>query len=612
MLGQIACLLQLLFLAGLSSADHKGPQLTNLTETEIKYAHIYWKYKPTERITRDVGQPVGSRLTNLGYRFLVPSAERLAGITYVGHAARLRLALERARNGEALRIGALGGSITTGHGVGGGNYTYLQYFMDWLNAAMPPHQSSSEAGGDTASAGETGAVDPGPRRRVLHGWVDKAGGAAKGESVIGGGRNDRVGRIRRGLRGDGPRHMLMWPQRQRNLLSAEHSFLNGAVPGTMSGYTSSCLKIHLIPNPDLVFVEFTVNDSHLSSWGEEDSPRRPLERLLRKVLNLPSNPAVVLVNMFAMGPSNGIYWQTAEREFMEFTAYYGLPSVSLRAAVFPSATAGGAEEVSPGAIFNGGAMHPGRGGHVVVTELLITLCLEVALVAARPLPPPLFPGNHGATVETCYIQDQLQALVQQPVVGWNWTDEGRGKWGYVATEPGKTIKLKVNTQIGMGGSSSSIDGDGEGAELQPIIVQVAYLQSYRGMGTARLSCEAGCNCTSILLDAYDARPASLAVTVDIKVTQHSECHLELKSGLPSAKAVQAAKSGAAEGVTGLSSGWEGSSKGLLGYKFKLIGLVVGEDPGAAKGTVTFVRGNTADIFNRMQALGSDKPQKSRE
>jgi hypothetical protein len=36
-----------------------------------------------------------------------------------------------------------------------------------------------------------------------------------------------------------------------------------------------------------------------------------------------------------------------------------------------------------------------------------------------------------------------QTLAVPPVVGWNWTDEGRGKWGYVSVTKGETLRLKV-------------------------------------------------------------------------------------------------------------------------------------------------------------------------
>ncbi|GIL54227.1 hypothetical protein Vafri_9775 [Volvox africanus] len=590
-------------LVGLSTADkHTGPIIQNLTEAEVEYANMYWIYNATERIMPTAqGPSVIDSYQKLDYRFLLPLAERMAGITYVGHASRLRMVLERARNRETLRIGALGGSITSGHGVGGGEFTYLQYFMDWLNGAMPPRRRPPSSGDDDAVAAEAAL---------------RAGRALQAGGGVDGGWLER--------------------RRRRVLLrnkAAKHEFLNGAVPGTMSGYTSSCLTHHLIPGADLIFVEFAVNDSPLNSWAPEGSPRKPLERLLRKLLNLPSQPAVVLVNMFAMGPSHGNYLYTAERDFMEFATYYSLPTVSLKAAVLPSAAVAGAEAVSLGAIFNGGLNHPGRGGHVVITELLITLCLdllqlntirmaaaiaargapgegstsanvgaadsgssggpltmeELAAVAARPLPRPIFPGNYGATQDTCYIEHQLQDLIQQPVQGWEWTDEGRDKWGYLAMAPGKRLRLKVNTQVKSVGS--------EGAS-EPIIVQISYLQSYRILGTAKLSCESGCTCTAVTLSAYDPRPVSVAITSDIKVTQHPECLLQLMTGKAAkARAVNAST------VSGFSSGWEGASPtGSFAYKFKLIGIVVGEDPGATEGTVSFVRGNTADLFKQVQAL----------
>ena len=29
--------------------------------------------------------------------------------------------------------------------------------------------------------------------------------------------------------------------------------------------------------------------------------------------------------------------------------------------------------------------------------------------------------------------------------GWQWTDEGRGKWGFVATEAGRQLRIRVRT-----------------------------------------------------------------------------------------------------------------------------------------------------------------------
>lgn len=47
--------------------------------------------------------------------------------------------------GEVLRVGAVGGSITAGQGVGGAKFTYVRHFMDWLNTALPPRPNGANA-----------------------------------------------------------------------------------------------------------------------------------------------------------------------------------------------------------------------------------------------------------------------------------------------------------------------------------------------------------------------------------------------------------------------------------------------------------------------------------
>ncbi len=43
----------------------------------------------------------------------------------------------------------------------------------------------------------------------------------------------------------------------------------------------------------------------------------------------------------------------------------------------------------------------------------------------------------------CHVAMHVQSVVVQPTNGWNWTDEGRGKWGWVATEVGMSLDFKV-------------------------------------------------------------------------------------------------------------------------------------------------------------------------
>ncbi|PNH11391.1 hypothetical protein TSOC_001821 [Tetrabaena socialis] len=271
------------------------------------------------------------------------------------------------------------------------------------------------------------------------------------------------------------------------------------------------------------------------------------------------------------------------------------PSASSRPPSAPSAAAT-APELARGAIFNGGVHHPGRGGHVVTTELLITLAQDLLLaderlaaamaaapqtngsdvssdaggreggdylsgavrllsrVAYRPLPPPLSDGNYEAAPPTCFIGQELQALVRQPAPGWSWTDEGRGKWGWVALEAHQQLRIQGSRE----------------RSLQPVAVQIAYLQSYAGMGMVQVFCESGCSCEAIEVDGFSERKVSVTYMRELLVSQHPQCVLVLVTTGPGRDRPfrggrKAADAGEEEGVS-------------RGDKFKLMGLVVSKEP----------------------------------
>jgi hypothetical protein len=60
--------------------------------------------------------------------------------------------------------------------------------------------------------------------------------------------------------------------------------------------------------------------------------RKGFERLLRKLLNYPLHPAVVMLQNYQWVPSSGKYWTNAESAFYEYATYYGIPQVSVKAA----------------------------------------------------------------------------------------------------------------------------------------------------------------------------------------------------------------------------------------------------------------------------------------
>ena len=74
---------------------------------------------------------------------------------------------------------------------------------------------------------------------------------------------------------------------------------------------------------------------------------------------------------------------------------------------------------------------------------------------------------------------QFPSIVTQPPgAGWAWTDEGRGKWGYVSSSPGSVLRLHL-------------DSDLPGWPGSQVMLRLAYLASYEGHGRALVHCEAG-------------------------------------------------------------------------------------------------------------------------
>lgn len=158
------------------------------------------------------------------------------------------------------------------------------------------------------------------------------------------------------------------------------------------GGTSSYLGVHrvdtelLVHKPDLVFMEFAVNDTfsefHMNSY----------ENLIRKILLSESNPALVLLFATnAVGDSS----QAVEAALGQ---YYNLPMISYGKAVTPEVEAGSftwfeiAEDI----------VHPNNMGHSIFAGLITTylegICARIDSIEVNPeylqryeLPAPITP-----------------------------------------------------------------------------------------------------------------------------------------------------------------------------------------------------------------------------
>ena len=168
---------------------------------------------------------------------------------------------------------------------------------------------------------------------------------------------------------------------------AEITAVNAGIGGT-----SSYLGVHrvdtelLVHRPDLVFIEFAVNDTYTEFCMNS------YENLIRKVLMVDSNPALVL--LFAAN-SDGNSSQAVEAALGQ---YYELPMISYGNAVIPEVAAGSFmwHEIAADTV------HPNNMGHAIFAGLITTFLEDVRAridqTAVRPerlqqyeLPEPVTP-----------------------------------------------------------------------------------------------------------------------------------------------------------------------------------------------------------------------------
>ena len=194
---------------------------------------------------------------------------------------------------------------------------------------------------------------------------------------------------------------------------ARHEHHCGAVAASGPSYMEHCLHWHVIDEADLVLVEYAVNLDANDKAGELAS----FERMLRKLLSMPRQPAILLVNTMELHPpkerktkqgsqmaftgnkayldgySDGApsgddmkfeYPAWAEDGITQLGQYYGVPAVSLRDALFHELKA--QDPRFPVKQVFHDRHHPGAWGHSLLAQMAVGLlsaaATEVAAVGA--------------------------------------------------------------------------------------------------------------------------------------------------------------------------------------------------------------------------------------
>ncbi|MHB8128515.1 MAG: SGNH/GDSL hydrolase family protein [Mobilitalea sp.] len=191
-----------------------------------------------------------------------------------GNLSRLASAMNKAKKGEEITIGVIGGSITQGSLATNSNNSYASRFYQWWVQAFP---------------------------------------------------------------------------------NAKINFVNAGI-----GATTSYLAVHrvdqhlLVKKPDVVIVEFSVNDSDSVFFKET------YEDLVRRILKAENNPAVILLFMTMEDGTS------AQPSHMHIGFWYDLPRISYREAIRKEIEKGNFtwKDISPDNI------HPNDKGHAIVGEIL--------------------------------------------------------------------------------------------------------------------------------------------------------------------------------------------------------------------------------------------------
>ena len=204
---------------------------------------------------------------------------------------------------------------------------------------------------------------------------------------------------------------------------AKVRFVNAGIGGTNSLYGAMRVQRDVLSKkPDLVIVEYAVNDNHQVPmfWGS-------YEGVLRQILREPQQPAVV--QLFFMQRKG----ENAQETQHMLGRHYDLPMVSFRDAWWPEIYSGRAKWE----VMYADVVHPNDTGHILASELLIALLNEVngrpeqsAIAGQAELPAPMITDLFA----NCRYA-QYAHLKPTQNSGWTQTPDGT-KWESPAATDG--------------------------------------------------------------------------------------------------------------------------------------------------------------------------------
>jgi lysophospholipase L1-like esterase len=194
---------------------------------------------------------------------------------------------------------------------------------------------------------------------------------------------------------------------------AKVRFVNAGIGGTNSVYGAMRVQRDVLSKqPDLVIVEYAVNDNHPVPmfWAS-------YEGVLRQILRAPQQPAVV--QLFFMQRQG----QNAQETQQMLGRHYDLPMVSFRDAWWPELYSGRVQWE----MMYADVVHPNDTGHILAADLLLAL-LEKA--KALPAPGAQRPALPSPMITDLFVDCRYaQNADLQPTANSGWTTNAdKSKW----------------------------------------------------------------------------------------------------------------------------------------------------------------------------------------
>ena len=360
---------------------------------------------------------------------------------------------------------------------------------------------------------------------------------------------------------------------------ANHTLINlGRAGSDLGGLArNGCFDAYLPAEADLLFLQSHVDDALCNQCDEREqagvAAAEQLYRLvLRKLRPGPAPPPAVLLSyLWVTDPTDDVQsWHmgvkrehacdyfaehnstfqhrlsssmsgvTAEDRLSTAAAFYGWTALSLRNAIWAGLRDGAAQRMNLSdcefvSLYYNDQIHPSRAGVHYLGDVLVSLLKEAvarfggnatdARADAYTLPAAtMLPGASAARERMC-----LPATDLEPAVNHGWTlvleeevfDHATNtsrmvpKPGLIATEPGSSVRLLVNTRFP------------HTAEAAPVALTVQYLRSYEHMGNAVLTCVHRCECEPQLLNGTHAVKVSTETAATFNITQSRHCAVQL-------------------------------------------------------------------------------------